>query len=172
MQAKASLQYLRISPRKVRLVADLVRGKKVEEAQTILRFAIKRGSLPILKLLQSALASAKHNFQGEEQNLYISKITVNEGPRLKRVMAMSRGQAYPLFKRTSHILIVLDELKPKTQETTPPAESPKGIQAGPPQSRQQASLGGKQKAKPTFETKQKAPKEVRGIQRIFRRKAI
>ena len=110
MPVTAKLRYLRIAPRKVRLVADLIRGKPVEEVQTILNFTQKRAALPILKLLKQAIANAKNNFQMKEKNLYISKILVDEGPKLKRVMPRARGHADEIQKKTSHITIILDEL--------------------------------------------------------------
>ncbi len=171
MKATAKLKYLRIAPRKVRMVSNLIRGKKVEEAQTILQFALKKGSLPILKLLQSAVASAKHNFHAREGNLYISKISVDEGPKLKRVMAMSRGQAYPMFKRTSHIFIELSEIAPqaKVQKTEKVQELK---QETPTAMQEKTREFAKVKARPTTEVKVPMPKIVRGAQRIFRRKVI
>ena len=112
MEVKATLRHLRISPRKTRMVADLVRGKKATEAKTLLEFAIKRGALPVLKLLNSAIASVSHNFQIEEGNLIISKISVDEGPTLKRWHPMSKGRAYPIMKRTCHINLILTDGKP------------------------------------------------------------
>lgn len=113
MSVIAKLHYLRIAPRKVRLVADLIRGKTVEEAQTILNFIVKKAAQPLLKLLKSAIANAKHNFQLEQGNLYISKIMVDEGPKYKRWMPRARGMASPIQKKTSHITIVLEEIKKK-----------------------------------------------------------
>lgn len=113
MQTKVHLRYLRIAPRKVRLVADLIRGKQVEKAQTILNFTVKRATNPLLKLLNSGLANAKNNLKIEPGNLYISKITVDEGPKLKRWMPRARGQAYEIQKKTSHVTIILDEIKEK-----------------------------------------------------------
>ncbi|PJA84728.1 MAG: 50S ribosomal protein L22, partial [Candidatus Nealsonbacteria bacterium CG_4_9_14_3_um_filter_37_13] len=84
MSVTAKLRYLRIAPRKVRLVADLIREKSVEEAQTILSFTTKKAAKVLLKLLKQAIANAKTNFQLEEKNLYISKILVDEGPKYKR----------------------------------------------------------------------------------------
>lgn len=169
MRALAKLHYLRITPRKVRLVANLVRGKNVGQAQAILRFAVKKGSLPILKLLNSALASAKKNFGADEANLYVSKITVDEGPRLKRMMPRARGQAYPLFKRTSHVTIVLDERIPSAEKETAVPVAPQA----------QKEIARKEKTpeqeKPKFKVEremQQKTQQVRGIQRIFRRKAI
>ena len=110
MEVKASLNLLRIAPRKVRLVADLVRGKTAEEAQQILNFTIKKASDPMLKLLNSALASAKAS-QLDFNNLYISKLTVDEGPKYKRYRPRARGQAYEIQKKTSHIRLILSEIK-------------------------------------------------------------
>jgi len=114
MLVVAKLRYLRIAPRKVRQVADLVRGKSVEEAQNILSFTIKKGAQPLLKLLNSAAANAKNNFKLAEANLFVAKIEVNEGPKNKRWRARAKGQAYEIQKKTSHINLVLDEIKKKT----------------------------------------------------------
>lgn len=111
MPVVAKLRYLRIAPRKVRLVADLIRSKSVRQAETILRFQVKRAASPLLKLLRSAIANAKNNFKMKEQNLYVSKITVDEGPKLKRWRPRARGRAYPIHKKTSHITLILEELQ-------------------------------------------------------------
>ncbi len=116
MSVTAKLSYLRIAPRKVRLVADLIRGKTVEEAQIVLNFTIKKAAQPLLKLLKSAIANAK-NLNLEEKNLYISKITVDEGPKYKRWMPRARGQAYQIQKKTSHVKIILDEIVKKPEKT-------------------------------------------------------
>ena len=105
MEVKAKLRYLRIAPRKVRLIADLIRGKSAEEAQTILDFSVKRAALPLFKLLKSALVSAKNNLELEKSNLYISKIAVDEGPKLKRWRARSRGQAFEIQKKTYDLIM-------------------------------------------------------------------
>jgi large subunit ribosomal protein L22 len=110
MEVKANLRYLRMAPRKVRLVADLIRGKGVEEAEKILSFTKKRAALPLLKLLKSAIANAKHNFNLDEKNLFVSKILVNEGPRLKRIFPRARGRADIRQKKISHITLILSEL--------------------------------------------------------------
>ena len=102
----AKLSYLRISPRKARLVADLVRGKSVEKAQSILSFTIKRAASPILKLLNSAVANAKNNFHLDAKGLYVARIWVNEGAVYKRVMPRARGNANQLRKRTCHVELV------------------------------------------------------------------
>ena len=125
MQVVARLRYLRIAPRKVRLVADLIRGKSVEEAQTILNFTVKRASLPLLKLLNSAISNAKNNFKLEPKNLFISKITVDEGPKYKRWMPRARGQAYEIQKKTSHVTIILEEME-KLKEKKQKRKKPEG----------------------------------------------
>ena len=107
MQIKVRLNNLRTAPRKVRLVVDLVRGKRVAEAQSILLFTLNKSARPVLKLLNSAVASAKHDLHLEESNLFISEITVDEGVKLKRWHPMSRGRAYPIIKRSSHIALIL-----------------------------------------------------------------
>lgn len=111
MEIKAKLSNLRTAPRKVRQVADLVRGKRVPEAQSILLFTVNKSARSVLKLLNSAADSAKHNHQLDGENLFILKITVDEGPKLKRWHPMSRGRAYPIIKRSSHIVITLSDKK-------------------------------------------------------------
>jgi len=111
MPVIAKLNYLRVAPRKVRLVADLIRGKKVGEAQAILNFTVKKAARPLLKLLKSAISNAKQNFQLlDESNLYVSKIIVEEGPKLKRWRARARGTVAPIQKKTSHITIILEKI--------------------------------------------------------------
>jgi len=116
MQIVAKLNNLRISARKVRLVADIIRRKPVGEAQTILGFTVKRGSPVMLKLLRQAIANAKNNFQLEETDLYVSKLTVDDGPKLRRWRARARGSANLIQKKTSHITLVLDSAKPASKK--------------------------------------------------------
>jgi large subunit ribosomal protein L22 len=125
MEVKVKLRYLRIAPRKVRLVADLIRRKSVEEAQNTLNFTVKKAAQPILKLLNQAIIDAKHNFQLDKSNLYIKKITVDEGPKYKRMIPRARGQAAEIQKKTSHITIVLDEISQKPSKKTGKKEKPK-----------------------------------------------
>lgn len=109
MQAKAHLSTLRVTPRKTRLVADLIRGKDVKEAEDILRFTPRGAAEPLLKLLRSAKANAVNNHDMFEDNLIVSTIMVNEGPTLKRYLPRARGRADLMRKRTSHVTIVLEE---------------------------------------------------------------
>jgi len=98
------------------LVADLVRGKKAEDARTILNFTVKRASEPLLKLLNSALSNAKSTKNAEAKDLFISKITVDEGPAGKRVLPKSRGKGEIVRKKTSHVTLVLDVKKEKEKK--------------------------------------------------------
>ena len=107
-KARAELNNYRQSPRKVRLVADAVRGKKVEEALTNLSFIPKRSALPLQKLLASALANAK-NLSIPTENLIVKKITVDTGATLYRRRPRSKGMANPIRKRTSHVSVILAE---------------------------------------------------------------
>ena len=112
MKVDAKLNYLRISPRKVRLVADLVRGRRVSEAEGRLQFADKKATKPVGKLLKSAVSNAEHNFDLKKENLYISEIKVDEGPTLKRWRPRARGATNQIQKKTSHVTIVLEEIEP------------------------------------------------------------
>jgi len=109
MTVTVKLRNLRIAPRKVRLAADSIRNKPAEEARNILNFTVKRATHPLLKLLNSAIASAKNNYDLEPVDLYISKITVDEGTKFKRWMPRARGQASEIQKKTSHVTLVLSE---------------------------------------------------------------
>lgn len=106
---KASLSNYRQSPRKVRLVANLIKGKKVTDAEVALSFLVKRASLPISKLLQSAVSNAKQNNGVEKENLFVKEFTVDKGIVMKRFMPRARGMSSPINKRTSHVNITLEE---------------------------------------------------------------
>ena len=107
--AQATLKYARISARKVKIVADLIRGKEVAEALAIVKFTPKAASEIIEKLLKSAIANAENNHNMDSKNLYISEIYANQGPTLKRIRPAAKGSAVRIRKRTSHITIVLKE---------------------------------------------------------------
>ena len=109
MEARAVAKYIRMSPQKVRLVADLVRGKKVEEAKQVLLFTRKYAAGHISKVLNSALANAKQDPNIDENILYVKEIFVDQGPSLKRWRARAQGRAASIKKRMSHITVVLDE---------------------------------------------------------------
>ena len=107
--AEATLRYARISARKVKIVADLIRGKNVNEALAIVKFTPKASSEIIEKLLKSAIANAENNHGLDSKNLYIAEIYANQGPTLKRIRPAAKGSAVRIRKRTSHITIVLKE---------------------------------------------------------------
>lgn len=109
MEAKAVAKYLRISPSKVRLVADLVRGKAVSEALTILRFTPKKGARLVNKTLRSAVANAENARTVDIESLYVKTITVDVGPTLKRWRPRAMGRANRIIKRTSHVTVVLSD---------------------------------------------------------------
>ena len=109
IEARAELKYARISARKVKIVADLIRGKNVEEALAIVKFTPKASSVILEKLLKSAIANAENNHSMSREKLYISEIYANQGPTLKRIRPAAKGSAVRIRKRTSHITIVLSE---------------------------------------------------------------
>ncbi len=181
MPITAKLQYLHIAPRKVRLVADLIRRKKLEEAKTILNFTTKKASLPLLKLLKQAEANAQNNFQLDSSNLFISKITIDEGRKYKRWEPRARGQTYEIQKKTSHVKIVLDEIVKKPTVLTQPSVptqprkakeikkiSPKLIKEE--KTEERIFKPEKPKFKPEKEIVK--PKTVKGLRKIFQRKVF
>lgn len=109
MEAKAIAKGVRIAPRKARLVIDLVRGKNVAEADTILANVNKESSRQIRKVLTSAVANAENNLNLDKTKLYVKEAYINEGQTLKRMKFGSRGHVDPIKKRTSHITIVVSE---------------------------------------------------------------
>lgn len=110
MEVKAKVKFLRVSPKKVRFVLDIIRGLKAIDAQNQLKFFPKKSSKYILKLLNSAIANAENNFNLNKENLYVKSINADEGPALKRWTAKAFGTAAPIKKRSTHINIVLAEL--------------------------------------------------------------
>jgi large subunit ribosomal protein L22 len=123
---KATLTNYRQSPRKVRLLADMVRGKEVHDALKVLRFTPKRGSLPMIKLIESAWANVKNEGANAKDLFRIAQISVDQGLVYKRSMPRARGRAFPIKKRCSHVAVVLermDAVKPVKKEVK--AEAPK-----------------------------------------------
>jgi large subunit ribosomal protein L22 len=113
----AQLNNLRIAPRKVRLVADRVRGQQVTDAIGILKYDLRKTAEPMGKLLESAVANAKNNYKLKSDDLYIVDITVGEGPTLKRWMPRAYGRATKIFKRTSQVSVVLAQKEVEQEET-------------------------------------------------------
>jgi len=112
METTARLRYLQASPQKVRLVADLIRGREVEEAANILKLTKKAAARPLEKLLRSAVANAEsRDEQADIDRLYVKEIFVDGGPTLKRLRPQPMGRAFRILKRQSHITIKLDTRK-------------------------------------------------------------
>lgn len=109
MEAKAVAKYVRIAPRKVRVVMNLIRGKNVADAFAILKFTPKAGADVIEKVLKSAVANAENNFDMNVDKLFVASAYVDQGPTLKRIHPRSRGQAFSIFKRTSHVTVIVAE---------------------------------------------------------------
>lgn len=112
MDVHAKLRYLRMSPRKVRLIIDVIRGMKAEEAETRLAFLPKAAAYPVLKLLRSAMANAEHNFKLSRANLWVKTVMADGGPTLHRWQPRAMGRATPIRKRTTHVTLVLSDEKP------------------------------------------------------------
>jgi large subunit ribosomal protein L22 len=108
-QAVAHAKYLRITPRKMRLVVDAIRGKNIKEAEDLLRFIPRGAAVPIAKVLKSAKANATNNYDMLEDQLFVASAYVNEGPTLKRILPRARGRGDYMMKRTSHLTIILEE---------------------------------------------------------------
>ena len=109
MEAKAYLNYVRISPRKVSIVLDLIRGKDVKLAQAILKHTPKAACEQLEKLLKSAIANAENNHDMDTSKLYVAACSVSQGPTLKRIRPRAQGRAFRINKKTSHITMVLKE---------------------------------------------------------------
>ena len=192
MQVTAKLNNLRMAPRKVRLVADLIKGVDVLSAKTELAFMPKKAAGVILKLLNSAVANARHNSSIEENNLYIFKLTVDNGPSLKRWMPRAMGRATPILKRTCGISLILKEREPGKDKVVEKYKAAKTEKAEPAFAETTAGKEEKisavpeertQKPKPTFIAKPYGAQEqgkkkffsrqtFGGIKRMFRRKSI
>lgn len=114
MQARAEAKFIRIAPRKVRLLATLIRGMHVQAARAQLKFSAKHSGEPILKVLNSAVANAQHNLKADTSNFHVLEIFVNEGPKIKRYTPKAQGRATLIRKRMSHITIVVGDKEEKT----------------------------------------------------------
>ena len=108
---RATAKYVRISPRKVKIVIDLIRGKSVREAEAILQYTPKSATEPVLKVLRSATANAENNLEMNRDDLVVAEVYANQGPTLKRFRPRSHGRAFSIRKHTSHITVVLDQAK-------------------------------------------------------------
>lgn len=111
MEARAVAKFIRVSPRKARMVVDLIRGKKLEEALAILRYTPNKAADVVTKVVKSAAANAEHNLDLDKDELVISQIFVDQGPSLKRMMPRAMGRADIIKRRTSHITVVVSDKK-------------------------------------------------------------
>ena len=109
MEAKAVARYVRVAPRKARLVVDLIRGKSVPEARAILKFTPRAAAEVVEKVLNSAVANAEHNLRIKGDDMYVEATYVDEGPTLKRIRPRAQGRAFRINKRTSHITVVVKQ---------------------------------------------------------------
>lgn len=110
MEVRAKAKYIHMSPRKVKLVVDLVRGMGVDQALTVLSFSTKAAARPVAKVIQSAVANAEENYGLSPDELYVAQIYADEGPTLKRGRPGPRGRFKPILKRSSHITVVLESM--------------------------------------------------------------
>lgn len=173
MPVTAKLKYLRISPRKTRLVADLIRGKEVSEALALLDFTPKKATVPLKKLLESAIANATNNFGLQESNLFVAEIFVDEGPVLKRTRARAFGRFFPILKRTSHIEVVLDERnKREATKETVAKKATKPEEAKEKKEKRKEKKREVKKPKRSFGIDRFKPKIKEQTKRFYRRKAI
>ncbi|MCL2512660.1 MAG: 50S ribosomal protein L22 [Oscillospiraceae bacterium] len=109
MEATAKATFVRIAPRKVKIVLDLIRGKDAEEAMAILKFTPKAACEPLIKLLKSAMANAENNNDMDVSRLYVAECAVSQGPTLKRMRPRAQGRGFRINKKSSHINLVLEE---------------------------------------------------------------
>lgn len=163
-QLKTKLSYLKIAPRKVRLLADTLRGLSVQEAQAQLLLRRQRSAKPILKLLNSAVANAKNQKNIDSQKLFISSLRVDDGPMLKRSLPRAQGRATPIHKKMSHVTLILEEAAAKFANR---------FTITPPQKKEKIKKEAKSKRAKTEELKAEKPKGKAGFfKRIFRRKSV
>lgn len=178
----AQLKYLRIAPRKVRLVADTLRGLPVEEAEARLMISARRPKASLLKLLRSGVANAKNNHKLNPEMLYIKEIRVDQGPMMKRWTPRSRGSIAAIQKKMSHVTLVLDVLqKPHTNRFSIVSKKPKkednkekkGKKSKQESATTKSQISDKTKEKEQKPAVQDKPKETKGaLKKVFQRKAI
>lgn len=169
MEIKAELRHLHIAPRKVRLVAHLIKGMRAADAERELAHRIKRPSDSLRKLLQSAIANARHNFHADEATLLVKDIRVNAGPVSKRFRPRAFGRAAPIRRRTSHVALVLET---KGVIAAPVKERAPIVREATREDLRQDAGEQREKGEKPDAGRQPRPKESRFIRRMFQRKAI
>ncbi len=176
MEVKAKANYQHISPKKARLVAEAVKGMDIQDALNHLKFIQKKASYHVLKLLNSALANAEHNFNMDKDNLYIKNIIVNEGPTLKRQKARAMGRAMIIRKRRSHIEVTLAQkvkkaVKKKTEGAIEKADIEE-VKKSEIDEKKKISKNKKDKSKNEDKISKQNQKKSHPNKKIFRRKNI
>ena len=172
MEVEAHARYLRITPRKARLVAATVVGMPVKDALTVLDFTPKAAAHEVAKVVKSAAANATNNFNQDDDSLVVKRILVNDGPTLKRARPRARGMLFSVFKRTCHITAVVDTLEqPRRRRAAPPRAAVPAVES-PARSRRKTAAAADTKeaesdvaAEPAA-TKEKPPKKARGKSQV------
>jgi large subunit ribosomal protein L22 len=173
MEIRASLRYLHMSPRKVRRVAQLIRGLPVDRAEAELLVRPERSAIPIRKLLSSAVANARNTVGAPPEAMRIRSLTVQEGPRLKRFRPRSRGMAHPILRRMSHVTIVLDVPTPlKGSRRNVPQTSPHVTETPRNETVSTSEKSSPPKAPQREERRLRKPNLPKFRQRIFQRKSV
>lgn len=157
-QSRAEARFIRITARKIRLVVDAIRGQTVKDAEEMLKFIPKGASVPVAKLLKSAKANATNNFDMLEDNLFVKTVFVNEGPSLKRILPRARGRGDYMVKRTSHIIIILEE---KQAPVRKPRNAAAAKAAAPVAETAKPTRAAKPKADASIEAASDKPKRTR-----------
>ncbi len=180
MEIKATLKHLRMAPRKVRLVAGLIKGLSVNEAENQLKFSVKRPAVPLLKLLKSAVANAAR-MNIDKDGLRILRVTVDGGPTLKRWLPRAMGRATPIHKKTSHVTIILEDRSGSKKKSGKPEAVPETVKpAGEITEKPKEKIADEETKQSGKTFKQAFKKEKPGLtkrtmgfgQKIFRRKSI
>lgn len=173
METITRLNSLRLAPRKVRAVIDTVRGKDAVKAVTQLEHLVRRPANPILKLLNSAISNAEQNFQMVKENLFIKKVFVDEGVKLKRYMPRAQGRATPIHKTLSRVTIVLDERVPGMRKQQS-AKQEKGTESAPVEAEPKTATRSSDSAKPEVKRELGKKKSVlSGVaKKMFQRKSV
>lgn len=173
METTSRLNSLRLAPRKVRVVVDTIRGKDVVKAVAQLEHLVRRPANPILKLLNSAIANAEQNFQMVRENLFVKKVFVNEGVKLKRYMPRAQGRATPIHKTLSRVTIVLDERVAgmRKQQT---AKQNKEVETAPVEGESKTTTHSSDSAKPEIKREMGKKKGIfSGVaKKMFQRKSV
>lgn len=175
MEVRAEANYIRVAPRKIRLIAGLIRGMPAETALTELRYLPKRAARPMEKLLRSAIANARHNFSLEEKNLRVKQVLVNAGPVLKRTDPRAFGRAAIIRKRMSHIELTLDEVKANPRKSHRPKTGAPEVRKASLEDLRQIERESADSQGKSAASEKRAPARAKDrgfVRRIFNRKSI